>query len=141
MYTTFLRISARVLVPLAVLAATLVQAQTMGDPTRPASAWLAAQDPRMAAQALADSATPGVQIVVVGPARKFAIVNGHAVRPGETYNGSKLMAVDQGGIVWQKDGTSETSSMSPSVVKTASRSHEAKPVAPKAKRVLNGGVQ
>lgn len=94
--------------------------QSLPDPTRPAAAWLAAQ-PRAAgaaAEAVAEPTAPGVHIVVIGPTRKFAMVDGHAVRQGESYNGSRLAAINQDGLVWQRGGAREKSNMSPNVQKT-----------------------
>ncbi len=71
-----------------------------------------------------------VQIVVIGPERKFAMVNGQMVRPGETYRGSKLVAINEDGAVWRRDGVTEKSSMSPGVSK---KIMGAEPMAGKAK--------
>ena len=98
------------------------QAEGMSDPTRPAAAWLAAQQPHApgAEVVVAEPATPGIHIVVIGRTRKFAMVNGQAIRPGETYNGSRLVGVNDDGAVWQRDGRQEKTSMSPDVEKRPS---------------------
>ena len=123
-----------VLMGLAALAP--VQAQTMADPTRPAPAWLAAQPPVPgAAPVVAEPTSPDVQIVVIGPSRKFAMVNGKPMRQGEIYNGARLVGIDHKGVVWQRDGTKEKMSMSPAVEKkiagagpTTGRGKSGKPV-------------
>lgn len=96
----------------------LSQAQTSGDPTKPAPAWLALQPKPPGAPVEVERGTPGAQIVIVGPARKFAMVDGEAVRMGETYKGSKLLSVGPDGVIWQTDGHRELTTMTPGVVKT-----------------------
>lgn len=95
-------------------------AQTPGqtDPTRPAPEWLAAQAPVPADEALGPASAPaGVQVIVIGPTRKFAIIDGQMVRFGQTYNGAKLVGIRPEGVVLQKDGVKEKLSMSPAVTK------------------------
>ena len=119
MQTSFIRSPARW--SMAILALTVLgpcHAQALADPTRPPAAWLAAQPRAPGAEVVAEPTTPGVHIVVMGPTRKFVMVDGQAVRQGETINGSRLAAIDQDGVVWQRGGTREKSSMSPNVQKT-----------------------
>ena len=108
-----------ILVIAGIMASALSHAQSTGDPTKPSPAWLALQ-PRHpgAAPVEVERGTPGAQIVIVGPARKFAMVDGQAVRPGETYKGSKLLEVGPDGVIWQTEGRREMTSMSPGVEKT-----------------------
>ncbi len=110
------------------------RAAPLSDPTRPASEWLAAQPPvpgAVAAQppvpgavAAQDvTAAPRVRVLVIGRARKFAIIDGQVVRYGETYNGSKLVGINPDGVVMQKDGSKEKLSMHPAVEKRV-KSHK-----------------
>lgn len=100
-------------------ASSLSHAQTSGDPTRPSPAWMALQPkPPGVAAVQVEAGAPGAQIVVVGPTRKFAMVDGQAVRPGETYKGSKLLGIGSNGLLWQTEGRREFTSMSPGVQKT-----------------------
>ena len=118
-----------------------VQAQTMADPTRPPSAWIASQSQPPSTEAMAEQAIPGVQIVVISPSRKFVMVNGEAVHPGESYNGSRLVAITHDGVVWRREGTNERTSMIAGVRKTV---RGAEPTAGKAKskkKTVNGEVQ
>lgn len=118
------------------------QAQTLADPTRPAAAWLAAQARPPGSAPAAEPGTPGAQIVVVGPSRKFAIVDGHAVHAGDSYNGAKLVDIDKTGLVWQRGAGSERSSMNPAVEKTAPGGRDAQPSHPAIrKKILNGEVK
>lgn len=95
-------------------------AQALADPTRPAAAWLAAQPRPPGAPAADETSSHGVQITVTGPTRRFAIVDGYAVRVGETHNGAKLVAINQDGVVWQRGGVQEKSATSPAVQKIPS---------------------
>lgn len=105
----------------------LAYSQGSGDPTKPSPVWLALQPvPSRGAAAEVEGGTPGAQIIVVGPARKFAMVDGQAVRPGETYRGSKLLGIGHEGVTWQTDGHREFTSMSPGVQKTDPAARQSK---------------
>lgn len=104
----------------------LAYAQSSGDPTRPPPAWLALQPRLPGAPVEVERGTPGAQIVIVGPSRKFAMVDGQAVYPGETYRGSKLLGIGHDGVTWQTDGHREKTSMSPAVQKTDPASRQSK---------------
>ena len=124
MHTRFIRSGARWHLAIAgLLSIAPCHGQSLADPTRPAPAWLAAQIrvPGAAAQAVteAEPSAPGVHIIVSGPTRQFAMVDGEPVRQGENHNGSRLVAINKDGLVWQKDGTQQKSRMSPNVEKTA----------------------
>jgi hypothetical protein len=127
------------LAALAGFAAHGMAAAQMADPTRPPGAYVAGQQPR-AAEGLADPASTDAQIVVSGPSRRFAIVNGQAVRPGETVNGARLVAINKDGAVWDRDGVTERSDSSPAIRKTI-RQAEPKDGKSKAKKSANGEVQ
>jgi hypothetical protein len=117
-------------------------AQTLADPTRPAAVWLAAQPRTPGASAPAEPGTPGAQIVVIGPSRKFAIVDGHPVQAGDHYNGAKLVDIDKDSLVWQRGTGSERSSMYPAVEKTAPGGRGAQPSHPGIrKKILIGEVK
>jgi len=111
-------------------------AQTSGDPTKPPPVWLAMQ-PRppgaVAAVEVEAAGTPDTQIIIVGPARKFAMVDGQAVRPGETYKGSKLLSIGPDGVIWQTEGRREVTSMSPGVQKTDPAARQSKQPGAKAR--------
>lgn len=90
-------------------------AWSQADPTKPSAAWLAAHggQPMQAETGLA-----GAQIVLSGASRRFVVVDGNIVRPGQVHNGAKLVSVGDGNSVWQKGGVRETPDMSPAVQKT-----------------------
>ena len=134
--------SRHVLALLAFAAATLQmpsQAQT-ADPTRPPAAWLAAQQPLApGAPPAAQPATSDASIVVAGPTRRFAVVDGHAIRVGDMHNGSRLVAINGDGLVWRKAGVQEISRMSRGVEKTApGKQTRIPPSAQVQKKIVNG---
>lgn len=96
------------------------------DPTRPAPGWLAAQPNAQAAAAQAGQPNPpgvapqavqpnaqgmvpqegqangaGLQLILIGQTRKFAVIDGEVVKPGDIYNGSKVVRIDAGEVVVQ----------------------------------------
>ena len=103
----------------ALLAVLASAAHAQADPTRPHPLWLAAQPRLPGTEATPEPSMPAAHIVVTGPSRRFAVVEGEAVRPGESYNGSKLVGIEAGGVVWQRSGSHERATMSPGVEKTA----------------------
>ena len=119
----------------------VVLADSLADPTRPTSEWLAAQPPAPGAEAVAQVAPSGLQVLVLGPTRKFAIIDGQLVRLGETYKGAKLVGFHADGVVMQKDGSKEMLSMSPAAIK---KFEVSKPVVGRTKsgkKVVNGEGQ
>ena len=118
-----------------------VLAQTLADPTRPPAAWLAAQSRAPGAEMVAEPASPGVQIVVIGPTRRFAMINGQAVHPGESYNGSRLVAINEDGAVWRREGITEKASMNPAVSKKVMGAAPTAGKAKSKKKPVNGEGQ
>ena len=124
-------------------ASAALQAQPLTDPTRPPASWLAAQARPAGAAAEVTTpemtAAPDVQIVVSGATRQFAMVDGVAVRPGETYQGAKLLSIQQSGAVWQKDGSIlKTNNNAMIEKKTYGDARSASPAKP-GKTRINGG--
>jgi hypothetical protein len=120
----------------AVLAPAVAQMQR--DPTRPSAVWLAAQPQAPGAAAAVEQAAPEAQIVVTGPARQFAMVDGQPVRVGQSYNGAKLIAIEADGLVWQRNGTREKFGIGAGIHKQVKRA-EPPAVTPKPKKkAMNG---
>ena len=89
----------------ALVASSMAQTSAAADPTRPASQWLAALAPQPSADAAPVDAEPlGVQILVIGAARRFAVMDGHLVHIGESHLGAKLLAIGPQGVGMKKDG-------------------------------------
>lgn len=113
------------------------------DPTKPPKAWLAAQPGGMPEEA-ADHDAKETPIVVTGRGGGFVMFKGHAVKPGETYNGAKLVSVGPEGAVWERDGKREGPAANPAIQKTAAATAGGdKPVrkTKKAQKQPTGGVQ
>ena len=133
------RFSALLLLGLGSMA--VAHADSLADPTRPAPEWLAAQPSSPGAEVASEGAASGVQVIVVGPARKFAIIDGQLVHYGHTHNGARLVGIAPESVVLLKDGSKEKLSMSPAVEKKVLSS---KPEASKIKsrkKVVNGEGQ
>ncbi len=102
----------------ALLASAAAQTVLPNDPTRPAAQWLAAQ----ARPAGGDTAAPdpepaGVQIIVMGAKRQFAVIDGQLIRVGESYQGARLLSIGSQGVLMQKDGAKADLRMNPAVRK------------------------
>lgn len=109
------------------------------DPTRPAPGWLAAQPEAQAAaqarQSNAQGVVPqagqpnapavvpqegqpngaGLQLILIGQTRKFAVIDDEVVKPGDIYNGSRVVRIDAGEVVVQD--RSKSLKMNPEVEK------------------------
>lgn len=115
-------------------------AQEIADPTRPSTAWAASQS-----QAAGKEVPPPVsndpQIVVRRGSDVFVVINGTVVRPGETYNGARLLGVDgtDGIAIWQRGGVREVAGASAAVVKSAVDATPAR--VPQKKKQANGEIR
>lgn len=103
-------------------------AAPLADPTQPAPEWLAMRSPSPGGDAAGSGDVSGLRVLVIGPSRRFAIIDGKMIRQGDTYNGAKLVGIQPDGVVLQKDGSKEKLGMSPAVQK---RVQQSKPVAGK----------
>jgi MSHA biogenesis protein MshK len=92
-------------------------AGVLSDPTLPPPAWLAATQSAGGAAALNQDASAGVQLILIGPSRKLALINGQTVKPGEAYNGSKVLAIKPGEVVVQD--ASKSLKLTPAIEKKA----------------------
>ena len=119
----------------------VAHADALADPTRPAAEWLAAQPVVPGAEVTGSNAAPGVRVLVIGPTRKFAIIDGQMVRLGASYNGAKLVSIQSGGVVLQKDGSKEKLSMNPAVEKKVRVTKSATGKPKLKKKVVNGEGQ
>ncbi|MBS0370704.1 MAG: hypothetical protein JSS57_16085 [Proteobacteria bacterium] len=79
------------------------------DPTMPPATWSAAQAAAplantpgsTTAAAPSPDASSGLQLILIGPSRRFALIDGQVVKPGDTYNGSKVVAIKPDEVVAQ----------------------------------------
>ena len=89
---------------------------TLSDPTLPPPAWLAAQSTAPGAAApVEQNVSPGLRLTLVGPSRKFALINGQVVKPGDVYNGSRVLAIKSGKVV--VEDASKSLNLAPGVEK------------------------
>ena len=92
--------------------------QVMEDPTRPAPAWLAAQPKAPGEIVVEPNSEPSLQLLLIGKSRKYAIIDGQIVKPGGSYNGSRLVAIKPDLVVLQSDDALQTLKMHPAIEKT-----------------------
>lgn len=89
--------------------------QTLSDPTRPPAAWLALQP---GGGDIGDQdASSGLRLTVVGKTKKFALIDGQVVKPGDIYNGSKVLAIKPGEVVVRDNEVSRSLKVTPGVEK------------------------
>ena len=128
---------AAMIAAIALLAPSVVHSQTLNDPTRPPPSVLAAQKgsigvpPAGGTGAEADSA-PRVQMLSIGPSRKYAVISGRVVRVGGMIDGAKLVEVRPNAVVLQSaEGARETINLYPGVeirsVKPRDSAHATEP--------------
>jgi hypothetical protein len=68
------------------------------DPLQPAAAWLTAHPQTGLADANGAGAS-GLQIIVSGRSRKFAIIDGRVVVPGDAYNDTQVATIKPDAVV------------------------------------------
>ena len=120
----------------------------LSDPTLPPPAWLAAQPGAQGAAATAEQ-DAGMQLILIGQSRKLAVIDGQVVKPGDTYKGSKVLAIKPGEVVLQD--ASKSMKLTPNIEKkvitppplkkttgTASKSKKTRHAASKSKKLVNG---
>ena len=89
-----------------------------------------------------------MQLMLIGKSRKLAVINGQVIKPGDTYNGSKVLAIKPGEVVLQDASKSikltpniEKKVISPPLLKketAASKSKKSKSKKSKSKKPVNG---
>jgi hypothetical protein len=89
--------------------------QKLTDPTRPPPAWLAAQ-PKTAAAAEQEVASQ-LQSLLIGPARRYAIIDGQLLGVGDTFRDARVVAVRPGEVVLRSERGTETLKLFPDVEK------------------------
>lgn len=92
--------------------------QVLSDPTRPPQAWLDAQPKGAGApSAVEQEATPQLQSVLIGPSRKYAIIDGQLVGVGDTFKDARVVAVRPAGVVLRSKRGTQTLRLFPDVEK------------------------
>jgi len=75
----------------------------MADPTRPYPIFR--DEGGRSAGTDAQQSALVLESVVIGKLRKFAFINGKKLHIGQSYNGSKLVAIHPGRVVMESKGT------------------------------------
>jgi hypothetical protein len=91
--------------------------QGLSDPTRPPREWLDAQPKVAAALSAVEEAAPQLQSLLIGPSRKYAIIDGQLLGVGDTYKDARVVAVRPAGVVLRSVRGSETLKLFPDVEK------------------------
>ena len=135
--TNHYRHAIRHLAPLLALGwCALASAGTLTDPTRPPDAWLAAQG----SYVTDDDASSG-QVLLLGRTRRFAVIDGQLVKPGDTLNGAKVLAIRPNGVVVvEENAEPQLLKLTPAIEKksTTSRPQNAQGRTSKRTVLLNG---
>ena len=93
--------------------------QGLLDPTRPPQAWLDAQ-PKVAGAAAGaelEEAVPQLQSLVIGPSRRYAIIEGQLVGVGDTFKDARVVAVRPTEVVLRSERGTQTLRLFPDVEK------------------------
>lgn len=92
--------------------------QVLLDPTRPPPEWLAAQPKAAGVPGEADpGAAPQLQSLVIGPSRRYAIIEGQLVGVGDTFKDARVVAVRPSGVVLRSERGTQTLRLYPDVEK------------------------
>jgi hypothetical protein len=106
--------------------------QTLSDPTRPPPAWIAAHAKApapgspggasvapgtMAGDGANAEPLPRLQSLLLGPSRKYAIIEGQLVGVGDTFRDARVVAVRSTGVVLRSERGTQTLRLFPDVEK------------------------
>ncbi len=98
-------------------------AQALPDPTRPPAAWLAAQAKAAPGTAMAGVAepesVPRLQSLLIGPSRRYAIIEGQLVGVGDTFGDARVVEVRPTEVVLRSERGTQTLKLFPDVEKRA----------------------
>ena len=111
--------------------------QGLSDPTRPPPAFLAALPKAPGTAAAAEpEVVPQLQSLLIGPSRRYAIIEGQLLGVGDSFKGARVVAVRPAGVVLRSERGTETLRLFPDVEKRPVKPVAAAPpgAAAKAKR-------
>ena len=91
--------------------------QTLSDPTRPPQTWLAAQPKTAAAPAAEQETAPLLQSLLIGPSRRYAIIDGQLLGVGDRFRDARVVAVRPAGVVLRSKSGTRTLRLFPDVEK------------------------
>ncbi len=102
------------LVGLAAWLAFNASAIAQADPTQPPPAWM----PPGAVIQGADAQTDAAQVAILRGQKRSAVVGGVLVQPGDEFKGGKVIAINDRGVLIEREGRREMLSLTPGVQKT-----------------------
>ena len=111
--TGIMRIGAAALLGMVICQAPAVRAEVLPDPTRPPDAVLA---PDKAEQSAAPQG-PVLQSVLIGPARKVAVISGQTVMLGQMYADARVVRITETEVVLSSASGTRTLKLFPQVEK------------------------
>jgi hypothetical protein len=92
--------------------------QALSDPTRPPQAWLDAQlKAAGAATAAEQEVAPHLQSLLIGPSRRYAIIDGQLLGVGDTFRDARVVAVRPTEVVLRSERGTQTLRLFPDVEK------------------------
>lgn len=91
--------------------------QALSDPTRPPQAWLDAQPKVAGAPAAEQEVVPQLQSLLIGPSRRYAIIDGQLLGVGDTFRDARVVAVRPAGVVLRSKRGTQTLRLFPDVEK------------------------
>jgi len=92
--------------------------QALSDPTRPPLAWLAAQQNAAgAASPTEQEVVPHLQSLLIGPSRRYAIIEGQVLGVGDRFGDARVVAVRPAGVVLRSVRGTQTLKIFPDVEK------------------------
>jgi hypothetical protein len=94
--------------------------QVLSDPTRPPQAWLAAQPKAAGAPAAAEQeqeVVPQLQSLLIGPSRRYALIDGQLVGVGDRFKDARVVAVKPAEVVLRSERGTQTLRLFPDVEK------------------------
>ncbi len=89
-----------ILIAIAMIAIESADAQPLADPMRPPAGMLATSTGADTASALATAAParPIVQTIIIGADRRYAVVDGRAVAPGDQVRGMQVVRIAESSV-------------------------------------------
>jgi hypothetical protein len=92
--------------------------QVLSDPTRPPQAWLAAQPKAEGTLSAAEpDIVPQLQSLLIGPSRRYAIIEGQLLGVGDKFKDAHVVAVRPAGVVLRSERGTQTLRLFPDVEK------------------------
>jgi hypothetical protein len=103
----------------------LLLLSAVAGPAQAGDSWLAPPPgwsgetvtPNTAATVATAAPASGLRIVVMGPSRRFAVIDGRTVRTGSDFNGAKVVGIQSDAVLLSREGQVEQLRSNPAVIK------------------------